>query len=158
MITDKKIITDEQWRKILKAGVERNAVMADCDTRDTRYDGKISKRLIYMMKSHVTKHNEEWELTDLYMDPTRAADFCLSYQFARADISLLPNLLVDTALGVNVHKVHQLWEEEEYYEYCKEELKLSLPLNNRSLIVGLDLSGGFDFDEPDKYKILLGSC
>lgn len=150
-----KKINDDGWHTLLAAGLDRNVAVFDSDAGS----GQFTKRLISLMKTVMSRGGggnsatmNRAKLTDVYTSPEALEDMrnwgvdiideVTRREIYRADDN------PSAVFGVNLHRLDELGEGQEYQLFYTSSLAGSLQTNDLELVVGLDLSKNDSFVMP----------
>ena len=139
---------DDGWHVLLAAGVDRNIVVYDSDATA----GEFTKRLISLGKLAMRRNGggnsssvNRRVLTDLFVPPEAIEDM-RNWGVDNIDDAHRFQFLegMDSAgsvslMGVNIHPIDELGENQEYQDFFTNELSGSLEASDTHLCVGLDL-------------------
>lgn len=156
-----KKINDDAWRTLIAAGADRNILVYDADASA----GVFTKRLVSTMRVVMRRNAggnsasiSRGKLTDLYVSPEAIEDI---YNWnidqiddaTRREIYLAPDEEVVRVLGVNIHALDELGEDQEYQDFFTDVLGGSLAAGDTELVVGLDLANADSFVMPIKEEV-----
>lgn len=150
-----KKINDDGWHTLLAAAYDRGVVAYDSDAGS----GQFTKRLVSILSTVMTRGGggntatpNRSKLTDLYLSLESVEDIRnwgidLVDEITRRQIFEAQDGLL-RIFNVNLHKLDELGESQEYQLFYTNALAGSIQTNDLELVVGLDLSKNDSFVMP----------
>ncbi len=143
-----KKLNDDAWHAILAAGLDRGVVVYDSDAGS----GQFTKRLVSLMQTVMSRGSggngatpNRRKLTDIYLSPEAIEDMRnwgvdIVDEVTRRDIFNSNSDTIMRIFGVNLHRLDELGEGQEYQNFYLQGLGGLIQANDLELVVGLDLS------------------
>ena len=151
-----KKLNDDGWHTLLAAAYDRGVVAFDSDAGS----GQFTKRLISLMKTLMSRGAggnaatpNRGVLTDLYISPESLEDMRnwgvdIIDEFTRRELFMAADGTMMRLFGVNLHRLDETGESQEYQNFYVNQLGGSLQTNDLELVVGLDKTNNDSFVLP----------